>query len=539
MAPQTHKNMQNVVLGFIQALLSKDPVGDPFKASHRRWTELPIEMWFGRLRQRAPGCQFNSKQYWAQSAAEMMRQQRLGVGETDSSILRPPTDQEFKDASVRAVKSAVQLASWCLISAAEANEPMNDWERDPQEDWEDDFDFELDAEMDAKRKWNQLLKHVRDECAASLEADESKEENPAEQEKPAEQAAEVDEWHGLVSGPDGLDLQDICEATHVDGEVAESDMPGNNLLTNLRLALRAASDRGSVEMFDKLWRLLMSGNIVALVVPKRSSKKIMRSLIVAYVTSVWKSNKQPKLVTTAIPLSQVVAFRVTEMSPMDHSVACWDVKEDAVTWVLKPEALLAVLAPSAQEDAVNLGTNSMTVQLSGESLAILDSIKTAPQWWPSMPEDGQDEEDEKNQAVAGLFVSRKKRKRRCGAKNHAQDARAKNHAEDTENAEKKNKKNKKNKKSSRNLLKKARKEKQVPCDAKNFRRNGLGPILVAQTMVKMKCLEEEVLPPHKARCFDADGKCMVQDSVCEGIMWEDVVNHAHPFLCAELPVVRF
>ena len=113
LAAQTHKNMQVVVMGFIQALLSKDPVGDPFQNSHHRWTELPIEMWFGRLRQRAPGCQFNSKQYWSQSAAEMMRQLRLGVGPSDSSILAPPTDKEFKDASVRALKSAVELASWC------------------------------------------------------------------------------------------------------------------------------------------------------------------------------------------------------------------------------------------------------------------------------------------------------------------------------------------------------------------------------------------------------------------------------------------
>ena len=113
LASQTHRNMQFVVQGFVQALLSKDAIGNPFQASHHRWTELPIELYFGRLRQRAQGAAFNSKQFWAHAAAEMMRQQRLGVGDSDSSMLPPPSEKEFMDASVRALKSAVQLASWC------------------------------------------------------------------------------------------------------------------------------------------------------------------------------------------------------------------------------------------------------------------------------------------------------------------------------------------------------------------------------------------------------------------------------------------
>eukprot|EP00435_Cladocopium_sp_Y103_P072345 s131_g40.t1 len=639
MAAQTHRNMQYVVMGFISAVLAKDPVGDPFKASHHRWTELPIEMWFGRLRQRAPGAQFNSKQYWAQSAAEMMRQQRLGVGPSDSSILRPPTDQEFKDASVRAVKSAVHLASWCagvtecslhqayfesapgrteafvgLISAADANEPMNEWERDPQEDWENEAE-EDDAEGNTKRQWCELLQHVRDEAAASLRAEEENNEEQREDREDDRQPAEppaVDEWQTVVSMPDGLDLKDVCEATD-EGEDADSGSPSTKLLCNLRQALRAAADTSSIETFDKLWRLLMylrywhggmdqhwvsnpracrrksatmhwyrwnqmklaelrremedssasrqrsgrldkwrelttaaaarnnaqSGNIVALVVPKRSYNKTVRSLIVAYVTSVWKSNKKPKLVTTSVPLSHVVAFRCTEMTAMDRNVASWQVKEDSTPWVLKPETLLAVLAPSNVEDAVNLGTDSMSVQLSGESVGILDSLQRAPDWWPVLPEDGGDGEDEEcqNKAVAGLFVTaRRKRKRLSGAKNHAQDARAVNpgNADKSMNKKRKDKKEKKDKKESKkNLLKKVRKEKQIPFDPKYFRRNGMGPVIVVQTMVKMKCLEEETFATKGAPCFDVDGKCMIKHKACENIIWDDVVNHAHSFFCAE------
>ena len=104
--------LQYVVMGFVSAVLGKDRVGDPWKNSHHRWTELPIEMWFGRLRQRATSAQFNAKQYWSHAAAEMMRTKKLGVGESDSSILQPPTEEEFYTASQRALNSALKLAAW-------------------------------------------------------------------------------------------------------------------------------------------------------------------------------------------------------------------------------------------------------------------------------------------------------------------------------------------------------------------------------------------------------------------------------------------
>ena len=270
---------------------------------------------------------------------------------------------------------------------------------------------------------------------------------------------------------------------------------------------------------------------MALLVPKRCYHHTVRTLIVAYVTSVWKSNKQPKLVTTSVPLSHVVAFRAVEMSPMDHNVATWEVREHAVPWVVKPETLLAVLAPADFEGSVNLQTHSMTVQLSGESVAILDGLQQAPEWWPSMPEEGS--EECKSTAQSGLFLSarRKRKPTPSGTKNHA--AKKPVVAEKKKRGKKTDKKEKKDKKVRQNLLKNAKKEKQIACDPKNFRRNGGGPLLVAQTMVKLRCIEDEMFSENGATCFDADGKCMVQHVNCEGIMWEDVVNHAHPYLCAE------
>ena len=293
MAPQTHRNLQYCVQGFIQACFAKDPVGNPWQ-SHHRWTELPIELWFGRLRQRMPQATFNSKQYWAQAAKEMMREKKLGVGATDDSILDPPTDQEFFDASLRALKSAIKLAAWCggvtekslhlaytdqcatLTPTAEANRPYHEWERDPKEDWEDADE----GPEDAKKKWTSLLEHVRNEAAASLQAEDDQSQKDAKnrdkqndqcnaenieqnqkdaenQEKENEQLpSPVDEWTAFAEIPDGHYLKDICEADDEDGEVVASE-DEDRLLCNLRQALWSAKDTSSTEIFDRLWRLAM------------------------------------------------------------------------------------------------------------------------------------------------------------------------------------------------------------------------------------------------------------------------------------------
>lgn len=280
MAPQTRRNMQYVVQGFITALLGKDPCGNPWKASHHRWTELPIEMWFGRLRQRAQNSQFNAKQYWSQVAAEMRNVHKSGLGKSDDSIVNPPTDQEFHDASVNALKSAIKLGAWCsgvtetslqaayaesahnLISASDAAEPFHEWERDEQEDWEEDE--QPDTEQHAKSRWKELLQHVRDSAAASLK-ESDKDEVPKDPETAVEgdlngqdPAPAVDEWKDLVSVADGLDLKELCETDKADGEEkAQDDVPALSLLRTLRQALAAAADQSSLEQFDKIWRLLM------------------------------------------------------------------------------------------------------------------------------------------------------------------------------------------------------------------------------------------------------------------------------------------
>lgn len=266
---------------------------------------------------------------------------------------------------------------------------------------------------------------------------------------------------------------------------------------------------------------------MAVVVPANPGQKTckQRRLLLGMVTSIWKNNKQPKLVTSALPLQHVVAFRCTELLPMDRSVSSWYAKEDSCAWVLKPETLVAVLATAPHENAVALKADNLQVQLSGESVAMLDDLKSVEEWWPQL------EEDEGDTARAsGLFTSRRKRKRASGDANRAKSAK---HQEQACEKTKKNSKEKYKLKTS--LLKRARREKQVTFEPKNCRRNGNGPLLVTQTMMKLRKLEETKFGGNGGTilCFDVDGKCSVTHPKCEGMLWEDVAKKAHDFFCAE------
>ena len=75
---------------------------------------------------------------------------------------------------------------------------------------------------------------------------------------------------------------------------------------------------------------------------------------------------------------------------MPESIATYEAAEDALPWVLKPHAVVAVLAPYDGPEAVDLQVERLRVQLSGESVGILDSSASAPEWWPT-EEDADDE----------------------------------------------------------------------------------------------------------------------------------------------------
>ena len=195
MACQTHKNLQFVVMGLVASLVGKDSLGNPFRHGHHRWSELPIEEYFGRLRMRAHNSQFNAKQFWSAASAEMIGVSKQGMGQTDTSRLDPPSEEEIYNASARGFQAAVSLAAWTagvshesleaayrktaggLILPGDFEVPLHEWERDEQEDWEEDDAEAEESDLNAGAKWKQLLGQTRADAAAPVGDTEDKENN--------------------------------------------------------------------------------------------------------------------------------------------------------------------------------------------------------------------------------------------------------------------------------------------------------------------------------------------------------------------------
>lgn len=279
LAPQTRKNLQSSAIGLISALLSKDKTGNPFCHGHARWTQLHLEQWFGRLRMRQHDAKFTAKQYWKASATEMIRVNKLQNVSADTSVMEPPSDTEFYDASERAFKAAVKLAAWCgqvteeslealyrqsgasLISAADASEDMHEWERDADAHDLDQPDADPDAELNAHARWNELLNQVRDDAATASAMDDADAggngpQNDADaMEEPddsPQKPAEPDPTEALLQMADGSDLRTLCT-----GDGGDEAVDAKIMFTNLHDALAACADQSSAEWFDKLWRLVM------------------------------------------------------------------------------------------------------------------------------------------------------------------------------------------------------------------------------------------------------------------------------------------
>ena len=85
---------------------------------------------------------------------------------------------------------------------------------------------------------------------------------------------------------------------------------------------------------------------MAVVVPKKSQNRKQRALIVAYITSVWKSNKQPKIGDIGDSSWACCSVSLHRAAAPGPNVASWQAKEDSPAWVLKPETVVAVLAVS-------------------------------------------------------------------------------------------------------------------------------------------------------------------------------------------------
>lgn len=257
--------------------------------------------------------------------------------------------------------------------------------------------------------------------------------------------------------------------------------------------------------------------MVAVLIPSKGGRK----LEVAVVTCVWKSQKKPKLVTTACPLNHLVAFRCFEMSPVSDNVARWETTEASRAWVMKPEALVAVLAPASPE-SFKMELEGLQVQLSGESIQILDQVSTAASWWPLM------EEDVNSKQPGGLYLPRKRgraAKAKGGAKAVAKRAKRGMGQDDGVDGVDGDE-------GAGALRLKRSTAKTITFMEENCTRTADGRVLVEQMMVRLKQMEQRNFPDHSP-VFDQDGKCQVRHDKCKGVSWEDILANAFSYMCAE------
>ena len=116
LARQTTHTLQQVALGTIIISCSKDGLGDLWSQGHARMSELGIEEWFGRLRSQSSNSQLTTRCYWRAAARQMLHEcqdRAPGVAGKQYSPTASLTNKEFHECSVRAFKSALEIASFC------------------------------------------------------------------------------------------------------------------------------------------------------------------------------------------------------------------------------------------------------------------------------------------------------------------------------------------------------------------------------------------------------------------------------------------
>ena len=146
---------------------------------------------------------------------------------------------------------------------------------------------------------------------------------------------------------------------------------------------------------------------MVVVVPKHArSAQTQRQAVLAVVTSIWKNAKRPKLSTVGLSMTHIVAARCLEFTHVEGSVNKWKVDDRSKPWIVRPEAVAAVLDCKRYDNRVE----NLIVEMTEDSEWYLDAICSLPDWWPV---EELDEEIENNEP--GLYLPRR-RGRRAKAK---------------------------------------------------------------------------------------------------------------------------
>ena len=289
----------------------------------------------------------------------------------------------------------------------------------------------------------------------------------------------------------------------------------------------------------------------------------MRVALVGMVTSIWRCGKKPKLVTSELKLSHVVAFRFVEMSKSDEENQ-WVCDGQSESVVLRPEALAAILDP----ESVQQLEEKCIVQFSYASMELVNQLDDFAKHWPQ----------ETGELRANLCLpgqGRKKRARGKGEKTSSKTAKGDQATDDiVQEAEgggiaaetdamvgsktgkeksplsKKMKKDKKGKKQSKKEKKKkketkegegtteaaprlkkakAAKEKlEIEMKVENFKKTPAGKELIEQEMQKLKNYESARWPQNPLFC-PKEGTCRIKAEQALGVPWKEILQHGFGF----------
>lgn len=154
-------------------------------------------------------------------------------------------------------------------------------------------------------------------------------------------------------------------------------------------------------------------------------------------------------------------------------------------------------------------------------------LRSVHEWWPQL----EDTIEATGKAppkklLRGLFLRGQARKRKAN--------RAKANGEKAEEAKKQSKKKQKNKPKKNPKLKKAKKhQKIIPDKVCNYRRQGIGVILVKQKMQKAREADVAKFPDNPVFSRDLDKPvCKLKIPACQGKLWSQVLEAAHPYFKA-------
>ena len=255
-APQTSDNLASVAMSMVVLAASK-PNGtwDPFSQGHARYSELPIEEWFGHLRVQSSNAQLSARSYWRAAARKMIAERKKdGLKQGNLRNLPRLTPEQFQGCSKRAMQSALHLVSFCAgVSTASLEKMYIEWSENGSFDV-DPFlvDFDMDEELDEPEP------EQMDECMRMLWDLEEEARDQSDQPMPE---ADLSKFQ-LRSVPDAELLQDVihAKASYSPNKPfgVEENEEKNQAISQPHTLHQALFSEADPNIWDRLWRLSMS-----------------------------------------------------------------------------------------------------------------------------------------------------------------------------------------------------------------------------------------------------------------------------------------